>query len=452
MAPWTGGNPLIRQRNVFPATFDQNQFTAKLDYQIAESNRLSGTFFFANFPGFDPFPDPSSLASPVTLRRNDRNRTFALSDIHTFSPTLINEARVGFFYLNNTRSLTDEFSAITNAQIGIPNPALFFDDSNATRRLGHYIFRNNLSNLSFGGPNDSYNRRKQQTFSLADNVTYTRSANTFRFGGEYKRHVYDSNLPEEQASEFEKWENFTQFLTGLATEGDTQFGVTDKSFRMNDLSAYLAADLKAGKRLTFNVGVRWDWFSWPEEQIGQIGNFDFAKLTNPENPVAQFLVPDNVKPTLYNGIDSAIATSAKAGNNHTLKGQDLNNIAPRFGFAFSPFDNNKLVIRGGYGFFFDRPSAAFILVSAVRASAARSINCVGRLQISLKVISILRCSVRRRASPGVIHPTLDLEVSGAMFCVGRIRSVSTSALPRTRCSPRDSDWSSVGISSTSSIR
>ncbi len=360
VAPWNGGNPLIRQRNVFPAEFEQNQFTTKLDYQIAESNRLSGTFFFTNFPGLDPFPDPSSLASPVTLQRNDRNRTFALSDIHTFSPTLINEVRLGYFFLNNTRALTDEFSAITNAQIGIPNPALFFDNSKATQRLGHEVFRNNLSNLSFAGPNDVYNRRKQQSFSVADNVTYTRGPNTFRFGAEYKRHIYDSNLPEEQATEFEKWENFTQFLAGMATEADTQFGITDKSFRMNDLSAYLATDLKVGKRLTLNLGVRWDWFGWPEEQIGQIGNFDFEALTNINNPVAAFIVPKNAQTTGFNGIDSAIAASLRADNNHTLKGQDLNNFAPRFGFAFSPFDNNKLVIRGGYGFFFDRPSAAFI--------------------------------------------------------------------------------------------
>ena len=360
VAPWTGGNPLIRQRNVFPATFEQDQFTAKLDYQIHESNRLSGTFFFADFPGFDPFPDPSSLASPVILRRNDKNRTFALSDIHTINPTLINEARVGYFFLNNTRSLTDEFAAITNDLVGVPNPALFFDDSAATRRLGHVVFRNNLSNLSFAGPNDVFNRRKQQTFSFSDNVTWTKGAHTFRFGGEYKRHIYDSNLPEEQATEFEKWENFTQFLAGLATEGDTQFGVTTKSFRMQDLGWYVASDYKASNKLTLNLGVRWDWFGWPEEQVGQIGNFDFAALTNPENPVAQFLVPKNVKTTGFTAIDSAIATSVKADNNHTLKGQDLNNFMPRFGFAYSPFASNRLVVRGGYGMFFDRPSAAFI--------------------------------------------------------------------------------------------
>ena len=360
VAPWTGGNPLIRQRNVQAAQFEQNQFTTRLDGQVSEANRLSGVFFFANFPGFDPFPDPSSLVSPVTLLRDDRNRTFALSDIHTFSPTLINEARFGYFFLNNTRSLDEPFLGITNESLGIPNPALFFDNSDATRRLGHYVFRNNLSNLSFAGPNDSFNRRRQQTLSFSDNVTYSRGANVYRFGFEYKRHTYDSNLPEEQATEFEKWENFTQFLAGRATEGDTQFGITDKSFRFQDLGAYIATDWKASERLTLNLGLRWEWFGWPTEKSGRIGNFDFEGLTNPENPVASFLVPSNVQNTEFAAINGAIATSLKAENDHTLKGQDLNNFAPRFGFAFSPFSSKKMVIRGGYGFFFDRPSAAFI--------------------------------------------------------------------------------------------
>lgn len=360
VSPWTGGNPLIRQRNVFPAKFEQDQFTTKLDYQIVESNRLSGTLFFANFPGFDPFPDPSSLASPVTLRRNDRNRTVAISDIHTFSPTLINEVRAGYFFLNNTRRLDDPFLAITNAMVGIPNPATFFDNSPGTQRLGHFVFRNNLSNLSFGGPNDSFNRREQQTFSLSDNVTWTRGANAFRFGVEYKSHIYDSNLPEEQAVEFEKWENFTQFLAGRATEGDTQFGITDKSFRFQDLGAYLATDYNAARGLTLNLGVRWEWFGWPTEKAGQIGNFDFAGLRNTENPTPNFLVPSNVQITGFNAIDATLATTQRTNNKHTLNGQDLNNFAPRFGFAFSPFRNDRMVVRGGYGVFFDRPSAAFI--------------------------------------------------------------------------------------------
>jgi hypothetical protein len=59
-------------------------------------------------------------------------------------------------------------------------------------------------------------------------------------------------------------------------------------------------------------------------------------------------------------VDAAIQATARADTKSTIHNQDLNNFAPRFGFAYMPFDSNKLVVRGGYGVFFDRPSAAFI--------------------------------------------------------------------------------------------
>jgi len=357
-----GGNPFIRQRNVFPADFKQDQFTTRLDGKFGASNTLSGTFFFSNFPGFDPFPDPLSLASPVTLKRSDRNRTFVLSDVHVFSDKFINEARFGFFFLNNTRVLDDPFLAITNESVGIPNPATFYDQGPGTLRLGHYVGRPGtlLERFSFGGPNDTFNRREQQTYSFADNMTYILNRHSLRFGAEFKRHAFDSALPEEQATEFEKYDNFTQLLRGVATEADTQFGITEKRFRFRDLSAYLADDFKFNQKLTLNIGLRWEWFGWPEEKNGYIGNFDPSLVTNFDNPLSGFIIPSKVDPTGFSAVDTAVAATTRAGTKHTLKEQDLNNFAPRFGFAFSPFSNNKLVIRGGYGIFFDRPSAAFI--------------------------------------------------------------------------------------------
>ncbi len=76
--------------------------------------------------------------------------------------------------------------------------------------------------------------------------------------------------------------------------------------------------------------------------------------------MASFIVPKNVQTTGFAAIDGAIAASKKADTNHTLKGQDWNNVAPRLGFAWTPGDTSRWVIRGGYGVFFDRPSAAFI--------------------------------------------------------------------------------------------
>ena len=368
-------NPLVQQLNVRPSEFEQHQFTTRLDGRLTKSNTLTGTFFFSNFPALDSFPDPSSLISPFVLRRADRNRTLAISDQHVFGPTFINEFVFGYFSLNNTRALDEPFlsQALSNEAVGIINPATQFDDTPGTRRLGHFIGRpgTNLSQFSFGGPNDSFNQRNQQTYSISNNVTWIRDKHTIRFGGDFKRHRYDSSLPEEQATEFEKFDSITQLLTGNATEADTQFGLTEKSFRFRDYSAYIADDWKVSQRLTLNLGLRYELFMWPTEKQGRIGNFDFdsfeqcfaqtgGSLSVCDAPSPGFLVPANVQSTGLVNVDGAIAATTKAGNNHTLRGQDLNNFAPRIGFAYSPLDGNKFVIRGGYGMFFDRPSAAFI--------------------------------------------------------------------------------------------
>lgn len=363
-------NPLVEVISVEPSKFKQHQFTTRLDGQLSEKNNLSGTFFFSDFPGLDSFPDPNSLASPTTLQRDDRNRTLSIGDTHIFTPNLINEVRFGYFYLNNTRSLTDDFSTgdFTNANIGIQNPAIEFDSSVATTRLGHFIGRNNIANFSFGGPNDSFNKRKQITYSVGDNVSWTRGDHNIKFGGEFKRHQYDTNLPEEQATEFEKFDSFTQLLTGNAQEADTQYGVTDKSFRFMDFGFYIADDWKINRKLSLNLGLRYELFMWPTEKDGRIGNFDLAPFqpcfdgtgSNAlcDNPTSGFIVPSNLSMTGNAVVDGAIGATQLAGNKHTLNGQDLNNFAPRVGLAYGI--NDKLVVRGGYGLFYDRPSAAFI--------------------------------------------------------------------------------------------
>ena len=368
-------NPMVQQLNVRPSEFEQHQFTTRLDGRLTSTNTMTGTFFFSNFPALDSFPDPSSLISPFVLRRADRNRTLAISDQHVFNPSVINEFTFGYFSLNNTRRLDDSFLTpqLTSEAVGIGNPALLFDDTPGTRRLGHFIGRpgTNLTQFSFGGPNDSFNQRKQQTFSIANNVTFIRNNHTFRFGGDFKRHQYDSSLPEEQATEFEKFDSITQLLTGNASEADTQFGITEKSFRFRDYAGYIADDWKLSRKLTLNVGLRYELFMWPEEKDGRIGNFDFnafnpcftqssGSLALCDNPSPGFIVPANVQTTGLANVDGAVAVTARAGNNHTLNGQDKNNFAPRIGFAYSPLADNRMVIRGGFGMFYDRPSAAFV--------------------------------------------------------------------------------------------
>lgn len=360
------GNPIVRVRQVWPSEFQQDQFTLRNDVNLSNANRLHGVFFFSNFPSLDSFPDPSSLASPFVLKRGNRARTLAIGDTHVFTTRLVNDFRFGVLFLNNTRSLDDPFltDEMTNAAAGITNPALLFDDSPGTRRLGHFIFRG--PRFSFGGPNDSFNKRRQMTYNFNNTLSYQYGNHALRAGFEFRHHNVQNSLPEEQATEFEKIASFTMLLQGLTPEADTQFGITEKEFTSRDLAWFFADDWKIGQRFTLNAGIRWDWFAWPGEKNGLLGNFD-PHAADTETLAGGFIVPNNVNtsglPTQAQAvIDPAVAafTTVTAGNRHTLRGEDLNNFQPRIGFAWQPFQSNRFVVRGGYGIFYDRPSAAFI--------------------------------------------------------------------------------------------
>jgi hypothetical protein len=351
-----GGDPLAEHRQVIPAQFEQLQGSVRTDVRLSGSDRLQVAYFGSNFPSLDPFPDPSTLASPFTLRRSNRGQVASLGHTHVFGSGAVNELRGGFFALRNTRTLDDEFLTITSDQFGIVNPALEFDARPATERLGHFV--NRAITWSFGGPNDSFNRREQRSWHLSDALTSIRGAHTIQLGGDLKRHAVRTNLPEEQATEFEKIENFQQFLLGFTSEADTQYGFTEKEFGFYDASAFVTDSWRVNERLTVTAGLRWDWFGWPVEQNGFFGNFDPALVSDPGNPLNGIVIPANATNTGIPQVDAAIAAAPRASTDHTLAGEDLNNLAPRLGFAWTP--NSKSVIRGGYGIFYDRISAAFM--------------------------------------------------------------------------------------------
>ncbi|HSC25996.1 MAG TPA: TonB-dependent receptor, partial [Vicinamibacterales bacterium] len=351
-----GGDPVAELRQVIPAEFRQLQGSARVDARVAEFHRLQVSYFAADFPSTDPFPDPSTLASPFPLRKNNRGQVASVGDTHIFGNSILNEFRVGFFTLRNTRRLDDDIIGLTSDQFGIVNPALLFDDSAATRRLGHFVNRG--ISWSFGAPNDAFNRREQETVHFSDVLSVTRGNHNLRIGGDFKLHNVKTNLPEEQGTEFEKIEHFQQFLLGFTSEADTQFGFTDKHFQMQDASWFVTDDWRVGSRLSVTLGVRWDWFGWPYEKNGFFGNFDPALVTDPANPIDAILVPSNIQNSQFSAVNAGIAAVSRAETKHTLNGQDLNNFAPRLGFAYTAAE--KHVIRGGYGLFYDRPSAAFM--------------------------------------------------------------------------------------------
>jgi hypothetical protein len=361
------GAPLPACTSVFRpvsglSKFTEDQFNGNLDLQLSAGNRLSGKFFWANNPAvqalFNSFGIGNALPLPGFGADVDfKQRLVSVADTHLFSAGLLNEARFGYSRIT-TRSVPQE--PFTSAQVGITSPLSSLFPGMPTISVSNFF--------DVGSSPFADNDAQVWTYTLGDTVTWRKGRHTIKMGAEYKYHAVDLRFDlYTRGNVFHlgfSGNPFRDFLggffglNGLSIMGS---GVNNRSNRSWDFSGFFTDDWRFSDRFTLTFGVRYEYFAPFTEGNGRYIGFD---------PALQQTVVIPPQPGFTTSPGVAITGGfVQAGNADTplpgiptvrdsLVEPDKNNFGPRIGFAWQPFGHtNQFVIRGGYGFYFDRPNA-----------------------------------------------------------------------------------------------
>lgn len=346
--PASSGNTLFSS----PANqFSRNQGLFKVDHRFSDRNSLAFTYFIEKQITVDPF---AFSGSPIPGFGSTGAITFTnyvLRDTHSFSSTLINDARAGF----HRRAQPGVIPTNTQSAASLGFTDIRPDDPAAAGPP--WIIISGYSNIgnTIQGPQSRFDN----TWQYADTVSWIKGAHALKFGGDYR--AYEQN----QVFTFIN-NGYFQF-DGSGTELGLVPQIPGVSAPLNDFihgfvgffaqnsaarqgyrdrfsSLFVQDDWKVRRNLTLNLGVRWEYAAPLTELNNRLNAFRPGQQSTifPTAPVG----------LVYPG-DSGVSQS-------TYK-HDWNNFGPRFGFAWDPFSNGKWSVRGGYGLFYDVPVSELTL-------------------------------------------------------------------------------------------
>jgi hypothetical protein len=347
--------PVGQSTYTLPAHYREDQFTIDVDQNLNTKNILSGRFFYSRAPTSKPF-SPNGAANVPGWGSNelDRNTMFVLADTHSFSSNLVNIARFGYMRFDGNSQVQNPLTA---QQIGIATPTEAVGaDLNAP---GIWV-----GGFMLGDAGTPSQWQVTNSFTWQDTIALTRGRHNTRFGVEVKRHQVDVDSPVETDGLLQV-PTFADFLLGESAaengspQGTSNVGTTQSGgglFRRNErytnYAAFAQDDVKLMQRLTLNAGLRYEIFGAPTETRGRFSNFN-ANIAEgqpePDDPYSGFVVPSNFQAPIPLGVRQ----SPYAGLWKTPYGD----VSPRFGFVWQMTDKPVLVLRGGYGWYFDEHSA-----------------------------------------------------------------------------------------------
>jgi hypothetical protein len=338
-----------------PSTYNEDQYTANIDHAVTSRNELSERFFYSRAPTVEAFSPNAANVPGWGTNELDQNAMVVVADTHVVNSNMINVARAGYMRFDGISAVANPILA---SDIGTESPT----GTSGAGIAAPGLTVNGL--FTIGDAGTPSQTQRTNSFIAQDMVSLTRQRHSIRAGGEVKRHQVMVDAPY-SASGLLDINTFSDFLLGesAAQNGspndesnlsysDGSSGLFRKDERYTDFAGFVQDDIRLTPRLTVNAGLRYEIFSPPSEIHGRLVTFDptLAAMSAPASgSFSGFVVSSNFSGPVPQGVLQTHRSS--------LWPADYHDVSPRLGFAYRLANKPAVVIRGGYGIYFDRLAA-----------------------------------------------------------------------------------------------
>ncbi len=383
----------------FQVPINSNQGDVRLDQTLGAKHQVYARFTYKNrrvtqvpLSGFGSDSLPSSpLLGNVAAPEVDDALTVA--DNYVFTPTIVNEFRVGFSGDHTFNGINQKATDVAN-ELGLTSLPGPLPAGSAVPTISIAGF------VGIFGQSQNTNEGTEQ---VLDTLTWTKGKHTMKYGGDFRalHGLYTNVFANNRLGTYTFNGSVLNSLLGsgsatpvasfLLGYPDSSTIATvlqpDTSSYAKHLGFFVQDDWKIASNLTLNVGLRYEYHPMFRDHYNNLANFDpaYTSVQNGVTVPGAVIVPVQQTLSIVNpGFAESIAptpilTAAQAGVPASLRYSQKTDFALRLGFAWRPFHDDKTVIRGGYGKFIQTLLGSAVLNAwAVEASdVATFTNTIG---------------------------------------------------------------------------
>ncbi len=326
----------------------ENFYTARVDHKIGANDSLFGTYLYDHTSFAQPDKFNNDILSSTTGRQ-----TVVLEESHTFGPSVVNAARVGY-------SLTH---VLNLAPAGAVNPAALLTSIGSTtgQTMSTVDMKSGMTRNQGGVGSASNYEHTFNNYQFADDAFWTHGTHTLKFGTDIERMQYNYIARQNPGGRW-NFSGVASFLSNqpVSFEAGIPSTITPREMRQTLFAGYVQDDWRFRSNLTFNLGLRYEMTTVLKGAQGRVTN-----LVNISDAAPQ-CGKQFTSPFAPGGISPPGASCGSVGpyySNPTLR-----NFEPRIGFAWDPFRNGKTSVRGGFGIYDVQPLPGYFLLQENQAA------------------------------------------------------------------------------------